>query len=71
MATITLILTDTPSAGVSIRSDFRPAVGHPITPAQAQALDLIASTHSRWGKPGAQPSQTTSLMSEHWGDPAP
>ncbi len=47
MATITLILNDTPAGGVSVRSDFRPAMGHPVTPAQAQALDLIASTHSR------------------------
>lgn len=74
MATIILTLTDTASGGVSIRSDFMPAIGKPITPAQRQALDLIASTRNRWGysiPANTEPGCQTALMSEHWGDPSP
>ena len=76
MSTVTLALTDTHSGGVSVHSDFKPAAGRPLTPALAQALDLIGITHTRWGKtsdsdtsPVAAPS--AGLMGEHWGDPAP
>lgn len=49
MPTITITLTDTPKGAVAIHTDFNPRVGHPISPAQAHALDIIARTHKQWG----------------------
>lgn len=54
--TITITLTDTPTGGVSVRSDFRPAVGHPLSPAQMAALDIINRTAREWGTPIAAPA---------------
>lgn len=48
-ATVTLTLSDTPTGGVAIHSDFRPAIGQPVTPCQQHALDMIARTHRQWG----------------------
>ncbi len=53
MAQITLTLSDTPDGGVSIHSSFTPAAGLPCSPAQSQALDIIARTHKQWGVPVA------------------
>lgn len=41
MAEITLVLTDTPDAGVAVRTTYTPAIGHPCTPAQARSLDML------------------------------
>lgn len=41
MADITLVLSDTPSARVAIRSTFKPAIGKHTTPAQGLALDML------------------------------
>jgi len=72
MATVTLTLWDTATGSVALHSSFTPAVRYSPTPAQAHALDLIASTKNRWDKPDGAPSTGTSgLLSEHWGDPAP
>jgi hypothetical protein len=49
MPSITIILTDTPDGSVAIQSSFKPAIGHPCSPAQSQALDIIARTHKLWG----------------------
>lgn len=49
MPSITLILADVPGGSVSIHSSFRPAVGHPCSPAQAAALEMINRTHKQWG----------------------
>ena len=49
MAQITMTLTDTPNGGVSIHSDFKPAVGNACTPAQGYALEIINRTHKQWG----------------------
>lgn len=57
MASITLTITDTIGESVAIHSTFSPAIGRPITPAQAHALDLISRTHQQWGLPeGSRPS---------------
>lgn len=49
MPTVTLTLSDTPTGEVAIRSDFKPAVGNPCSPAQAAALDIIARTRKHYG----------------------
>ena len=49
MSTITITLTDTPNGDVSVHSTFKPAVGHPCSPAQAHALDIIGRTQKLWG----------------------
>ena len=51
MPSITLTLTDTPAGGVSVASSFRPAIGHPCSPAQSYALDILARTRKEWGLP--------------------
>ena len=51
MPQITLTLTDTSEGGVAIHSSFKPAAGLPCSPAQSQALDIIARTHKQWGVP--------------------
>lgn len=58
MPSITIIVADTPDGSVSIHSSFVPAVGHPCSPAQAHALDIIGRTHKQWGLPKpATPAQ--------------
>lgn len=49
MAEVIITLTDTPSGGVAIHSNFRPAIGAPCSNAQAAALDIIARTKLDWG----------------------
>lgn len=57
MPTITLTLTDTPTGGVAIQTEFKPAAGNPCSPAQAAALDIIARTRKDYGleKPKSMP----------------
>lgn len=58
MPTVTLTLSDTPTGGVAIHSDFNPAIGQPVSPCQQHALDMIARTHRQWGVPPAQGGTT-------------
>jgi len=58
MASVTIILEDTPDGGMSVKSDFKPAVGKPCSLAQSAALDIIARTAKQYGLPpsfGAKP----------------
>lgn len=49
MAQVTITLSDTPSGGVAIHTDFRPAIGAPCSNAQSAALDIIGRTKRDWG----------------------
>jgi len=49
MPSITIILTDTPTGEVAVRTDFHPAVGSPCSPAQAAALEVIRRTRKDYG----------------------
>ena len=49
MPAITITLTDTPTGGVAVHTDFAPAIGAPCSPAQAAALDIMARTKRDWG----------------------
>lgn len=49
MPTITLTLTDTPQGGVSVQSTFQPAIGMPLSRAQAVALEIFTRTRKDWG----------------------
>ncbi len=40
MAQVTLVLTDTPNAGVAVHTTYTPAIGAQCTPAQARSLDM-------------------------------
>lgn len=51
MPTVTITLTDTPTGGVAIHTEFKPAVGLPLSPAQAHALDIFNRTRKQWGLP--------------------
>ena len=44
MPSVTITLTDTPTGGVAIKTDFEPAAGRPCSAAQAAALDIIRKT---------------------------
>lgn len=59
MASVTLILTDTPTGGVAVSHDFKPAIGAPCSPAQSAALDIISRTQRDWGMTAAQSTSTT------------
>lgn len=49
MALITIVLEDTPTGGVSLHTNFKPAIGAPCTNAQSAALDIIRRTTRDWG----------------------
>ncbi len=49
MASVTIVLADTPAGGVSIYTDFTPAIGAHATPAQMAALEIINRTGREWG----------------------
>lgn len=49
MAEVTITLTDTPTGGVAIHTNFRPAIGAPCSNAQSAALDIISRTKRDWG----------------------
>lgn len=56
MADVTITLIDTPTGGVAIHTDFKPAIGAPCTPAQSAALDMMRRTQREWGmQPSLQP----------------
>ncbi len=46
--TVCLTLRDTPQGTVAVHSDFKPAIGHPATPAQSLALDMLRLTPRDW-----------------------
>lgn len=48
MPSVTITLTDTPSGGVAIKTDFTPAIGSPCSAAQSAALDIISRTKRDW-----------------------
>ncbi|PHM20961.1 MAG: hypothetical protein CK604_00690 [Curvibacter sp. PD_MW3] len=48
MPTVTITLTDTPTGGVAIHTDFKPAIGAPCSAAQSAALDIITTTKRQW-----------------------
>lgn len=54
MPAVTITLEDTPAGGVSVRTDFCPAVGRPISPAQSAALDIIRRLSREHGLPQQQ-----------------
>lgn len=54
MATIHMTLTDTPTGGVAVHSDFQPAPGKACTKAQAAALDIFNRTRKEWGVAGIE-----------------
>ncbi len=49
MPKVVITLDDTPEHGVSCHSDFQPAVGYPLSPAQMAALGIIIRTNREWG----------------------
>ena len=49
MPSVTITLSDTPDGGVSIYTDFKPAVGNPCSAAQSAALDIISRTRKVYG----------------------
>ena len=49
MAQVTIVIADTPNGGVSVYTDFQPAIGAPCSTAQAAALDIIARTRKSYG----------------------
>lgn len=51
MASVTITLADTPAGGISIRSDYQPAVGNPCSRAQAAALEILSRTRKEFGLP--------------------
>lgn len=59
MPSVTFTLTDTPTGGVAVHTDFNPAIGAPCSVAQAAALDIIRRTRKDYGldkSPAATPS---------------
>ena len=60
MAQVTITLTDVDGGGVSLKTEFKPAIGAPCTPAQSEALDIMRRHRSTWDKatkPTPQASQ--------------
>lgn len=68
MARITITLEDTPAGGVSILSDFKPAVGNRCSLAQAAALEIVSRTAKTYGLPpsfGAKPVHGLNIDAVH------
>ena len=61
MPQVTLTLTDVPDGGVSVHTDFKPAIGAPCSAAQAAALDIIARTRSAYGINATKPATPEGL----------
>lgn len=53
MPAVTFTLTDTPEGGVSVHTDFKPAIGAPCSAAQSAALEIISRTRRDWDMPSA------------------
>lgn len=61
MPQVTITLTDTPEGGVAHHSNFVPAVGKPLSPAQAYALEILSRTRKDWGTPNTLQRATVAL----------
>lgn len=48
MAQVTITLRDTPEGSITVQSSYAPAIGSPLTPAQALALDLQSTACHRF-----------------------
>jgi len=59
MAAVTIVLSDTPTGGIAVYTDFVPAIGHPISPAQSAALEMINRTKKHWGIPLSRTTTAT------------
>ena len=55
MAKVTITLEDTPMGGVSIHTEYKPAIGAPCTNAQAAALEIFNRTRRDWGLQNNKP----------------
>ena len=64
MPTVHLTLTDTPTGGVAVHSDFQPAVGKACSPAQAAALEIFNRTRRDWGMPQGEDDNADQLPLE-------
>lgn len=51
MPSVTITIADTPTGGVSMYTDFAPAVGRPISLAQSVALDALRRLAREYGLP--------------------
>lgn len=60
MAEIHITLRDTPTGGVAIHTDFKPAIGQPCTPAQGYALEILNRTQKQWGLPSTESKRNSS-----------
>ena len=49
MPSVTITITDTPAGGVSVYSNYVPALGSKPTPAQQAALDIVNRTCREYG----------------------
>jgi hypothetical protein len=49
MPQVVITLTDTPAGGVSVHTDFKPAIGARCTLAQSAALDIVSRTRKHYG----------------------
>lgn len=56
MPAVTITLEDTPEGGVSVSSDFKPAVGAACSAAQAAALDIVSRTRQHWAIQARKPA---------------
>lgn len=64
MAQVIITLSDTPTGGVSLHTDFKPAVGAPCSPAQSAALGFMAQHKREWG--ATAPSGATIQTDTAW-----
>ena len=51
MASVTIIVTDTPDGSVAVQSNYVPALGKSTSPAQTAAQDIINRTCREYGLP--------------------
>ncbi|MDH4449908.1 MAG: hypothetical protein QE265_04860 [Rhodoferax sp.] len=68
MARITLVLEDTPAGGVSVRTNYHPAVGSKCSLAQSAALEIMSRTARDYGLPpsfGATPVHGVDIDAVH------
>lgn len=49
MPTVTITLSDTPTGGVAVHSNYVPALGAPASMAQSAAMDIINRTCREYG----------------------
>lgn len=61
MPSVTITISDTPSGGVAVRSDYVPALGAPTSRAQTAAQDIINRTCREYGMPNPLATISASL----------